>query len=145
MIKHLLYFYLFFFSIVLHAQEWKTDYKNALALSKETQKPIILVFAGSDWCVPCIKLDREIWQSDEFKTHAKENYVLYKADFPRKKANRLSKEKEEKNNRLAEMFNPKGHFPLVVIIDNEQQVIGTMGYEKIPPEEYVSRINSYLK
>ncbi len=145
MTKHLLYIWLLFISFGVQAQEWTTDYKNAVALSKETQKPIILVFAGSDWCVPCIKLDREIWQSNEFKTQAKKRYVLYKADFPRKKANRLSKEKEAKNGRLAEMFNPKGYFPLVVIIDSEQQVIGTMGYEKIPPQEYVTRINSYLK
>ncbi len=145
MTKYLAYILLFFIPLVTHSQEWTADYKNAVALSKETQKPIILVFAGSDWCVPCIKLDREIWQSNEFKTHSTEHYVLYKADFPRKKANRLSKEKVASNARLAEMFNPKGYFPFVVIVDPEQQVIGTMGYEKISPEQYVTRINSYLK
>ena len=48
-----------------------------------------MVFSGSDWCAPCIKLDKAVWQSEEFKKEAETNWVIYKADFPKKKANQL--------------------------------------------------------
>jgi hypothetical protein len=42
------------------------------------------VFSGSDWCAPCIKLDKSIWQSTEFKEYAASNLILERADFPKK-------------------------------------------------------------
>ncbi len=51
---------------------------------------MLLVFHGSDWCAPCIKLQKKIWQSEQFKTYSKESLVIVKLDFPRKKANQLA-------------------------------------------------------
>ena len=95
----------------LSAQIWQPDYDSALALAKKTERPLIVVFAGSDWCAPCIKLDREIWQSDVFKGYAADNYVVYRADFPRKKKNQLAEKESSANAKLAEKFNPKRVFP----------------------------------
>ena len=47
-------------------------------------KNIVMVFAGSDWCAPCIKLEKYILESDDFKNYAKEHWVLLKLDFPKK-------------------------------------------------------------
>ena len=69
------------FSITLSAQEWHTDFETAIQISSEENHPIILVFQGSDWCAPCIKLDREIWSTEEFKTYAKDHFVMLQADF----------------------------------------------------------------
>jgi len=103
------------------------------------------VFAGSDWCAPCIKLERNIWQSSEFKTYAKNHYVLYKADFPRKKANQLSEELTKQNAELAERLNSKGHFPLIVILDSNDRVLGKTGYKKLNPDAYISLLNTFIK
>ncbi|TMM53140.1 thioredoxin family protein [Maribacter algarum] len=135
----------FFFSICTFAQDWEDTYAETVATSVDQNKPIVLVFAGSDWCAPCIKLDKTIWQSEEFKTYSKENYILYKADFPRKKANQLSAEMAQQHALLAERFNPKGHFPLVVVLNQEEKVLGKMGYKKTTPEDYISLLNNCLK
>ena len=74
---------------MLHSQEWQTSFDAAIRLSQQEDKPIVLVFSGSDWCAPCIRLKRNILESEEFKSYAAENYVLYNADFPRKKKNKL--------------------------------------------------------
>ena len=58
---------------------------------------IIVVFSGSDWCAPCIKLDKSIWQSEAFKKESEKEWIIVKADFPRKKANVLTKEQTEQN------------------------------------------------
>jgi thioredoxin-related protein len=136
---------LFSLSIFASAQDWQPDYALALTKAEATKKPLILVFAGTDWCAPCIKLDREVWQSETFKDYAKDHYVLYRADFPRKKSNQLSEEHALSNNELAERFNPQGHFPLVLVIDSKEQVLGSTGYRKLPPEQYISLLNSFFK
>ena len=135
----------FFLSVCAYAQDWKETYAEAQTSAFDQNKPIILVFAGSDWCAPCIKLDKSIWQSQEFKAYAQENFILYKADFPRKKANRLPAKLAKQNATLADQFNPKGHFPLVVILNPEEKVMGNMGYKKTTPENYISLLNTCLK
>ena len=49
------------------AQDWQTDFEEAKKIAAEQDKNIIIVFSGSDWCAPCIKLDKNIWQSEAFK------------------------------------------------------------------------------
>lgn len=133
------------FSHTVSAQEWQTDFETAKQISSEENLPIILVFQGSDWCAPCIKLDREIWSTDEFKAYAKEHFVMLQADFPRKKKNALADDQQEKNNRLAEKYNKQGYFPFVVVLDKEGNVLGEAGYEKTTPAAYIEKLESFVK
>lgn len=128
---------------ILSAQDWKTSLEEAKSEASKESKNIILVFSGSDWCAPCIKLEKSIWQSEEFKNASDENWILVKADFPKKKANALLEEQQKENNKLAEKYNPEGSFPKVVILNYEGKVLGIMGYEKITPEQYVSKLKSF--
>lgn len=132
-------------SVCGFSQDWQDNYEKAVSKAKDQNKPIVLVFAGSDWCTPCIKLDKTIWSSEEFKSYATSNYVLYKADFPRKKGNQLPKKRAQLNAALADRFNPQGHFPLVVILDSNEKVLGKTGYKKITPKEYISLVNDFVK
>lgn len=125
-------------------QDWQTNFDVAKTLAKESEKPILLVFQGSDWCAPCIKLDREIWATSIFKNYATKNYVMLKADFPRKKENALSKEQTQANAMLAEKYNQKGIFPLVVILDSEGNELGQTSYKRLTPEDYIKELNRYL-
>jgi thioredoxin-related protein len=127
------------------AQNWQTDFEEAKRIASEQNKNIIIVFSGSDWCAPCIKLDKNIWQSEAFKSEAAEEWVLVKANFPRKKANELSKEQTEHNRKLAEKYNIEGSFPLVVILDKSGKVLGKMGFKNVTPEEYITMIHALEK
>lgn len=69
------------------AQEWQTDFTKAKEIAAKESKPIILVFQGSDWCAPCIKLDREVWSTETFKKYAAAHYVMLQTDFA--KANEI--------------------------------------------------------
>ena len=137
------YVFLFLLSFSLTAQNWETDWKVATQKSKKNNQKLILVFSGSDWCIPCIKLEKEIWEEKSFMAYALENYVLLRADFPKRKKNALSKEKQTHNNKLAERFNAAGYFPLVVVISPEEKVLGQLGYEKSTPEKYIELINAF--
>ena len=139
----IIYVFLFLLSFSLTAQNWETDWKVATQKSKKNNQKLILVFSGSDWCIPCIKLEKEIWEAESFKAYALENYVLLRADFPKRKKNALSKEKQTHNDKLAERFNAAGYFPLVVVISTEEKVLGKLGYEKSTPEKYIELINAF--
>ena len=115
------------------AQDWYINAETAIETAAKEEKKIILVFQGSDWCAPCIKLDREIWSTTEFQEAAKAHFIMLQADFPKKKKNRLSKELQTQNKQLAEKYNPKGHFPYVVVLNPQGNILGSLGYEKTSP------------
>jgi thioredoxin-related protein len=143
--KSLVFFLMVFFSTIASAQRWQTDMVSAQNLAAEHNLPIILVFQGSDWCAPCIKLDREIWSTDTFKSFAKDHYVMLQADFPRKKKNALPEMQEMQNKGLAEKYNKQGIFPFVVVLDKNGKVLGETGYKKMTPGQYIEHLNSFLK
>lgn len=126
----------------MNSQNWVNDLDDAKKMASEKNVPIILVFQGSDWCAPCIKLDKEIWSTQEFIEYANEHYVMLKADFPRKKKNALEKGQQEKNNDLAEKYNKNGYFPFVVVLNNEGKVLNELGYKKSNPNDYIKLLNS---
>lgn len=125
------------------AQDWQTDIVKAKEIAASENKAIILVFQGLDWCAPCIKLDREIWSTDTFKNYAKEHYVMLQANFPRKSKNALSEEQKQANADLAEIYNKRGIFPFVVVLDSKGKVLGETGYKKTSPKEYIDELNAF--
>lgn len=136
----LLFFCILAFSA--NAQQWQTDFEQAKSLAAENDLPIVLVFQGSDWCAPCIRLDREIWATETFRKYAETHFVMLKADFPRRKQNALSPEQTEANARLAETYNKNGIFPMVVVLDARGNVKGRAGYERLSPEDYIKMLES---
>jgi thioredoxin-related protein len=132
-------------SNLVFSQNWQTNFDEAKKIAIDQDKNIIIVFSGSDWCAPCIKLDKNIWQSEAFKNEAAKDWVLVKANFPRKKANELPKEQTEHNRKLAEKYNIEGSFPLVVVLDKNGKVLGKMGFKNVAPEEYINMIHALEK
>ncbi len=68
---------------------------------------------------------------------------MLKADFPRKKANKLSEEQTLQNSKLAETYNNQGIFPLVVVLNKDGKVLGKTGYEKSNPSDYFKKLTSF--
>jgi len=142
--KLLLLFFLASFSTVF-SQTWENNFTEAKAKAVKENKNILLVFSGSDWCAPCIKLDKNVWQSEVFDKASKESWIAYKADFPKKKSNQLSEELTNENKALAEKYNKEGNFPLVVLLDKNGKVLGMESFKNISAEEYVQLIHSFEK
>ena len=134
---------LLLFPIFMNAQEWQTDIKDAQEIAKNDHKNIVLVFQGSDWCAPCIKLSKQVWETEEFKDYASENYVMLQADFPKKKEHRLPENQQAKNEKLAEKYNPNGYFPFVVVLDENGKVLGQTGYKNVSANEYIAILNKF--
>lgn len=133
------------FSFIGFSQNWHTNFDDAQKEATSQNKNIVLVFQGSDWCAPCIKLDKEVWSTQEFQNLANKHFIMLKADFPRRKANKLSKTLTDQNAKLAQTYNTEGYFPLVVLLDAKANVLGKMGYEKITPTAYFNKLTAFEK
>jgi len=127
----------------VNAQEWYTNISTAQQEAATKDLPIILVFKGSDWCAPCIKLDRDVFKTEEFQLYAKDHFVLLEADFPKRKKNALPEALQNHNNALAEKYNKRGIFPFVVVLDKNGHVLGETGYKKITPADYIKHLESF--
>lgn len=67
---------------ILFLGDWGLDFQQALTDSKQNNRLILLNFSGSDWCGPCIKLKKDVFESEEFKNFSAEKLLLVRADFP---------------------------------------------------------------
>lgn len=123
---------------VAAAQEWNTDLDVAKRKAGTTNKNILLVFSGSDWCEPCMNLEKTVWKSEAFKDAAEKSWVLLRADFLQKKGNPEPVNVNDMKMILTEKYNRDGFFPYFVVLDKNGKVLGKSGYEDLATaEEYI--------
>ena len=120
---------------------WHTNYNEALDKAVIGNKFVLADFTGSDWCPWCIKLDKEVFSTPEFATYAKDNLILFKADFPRTKD--ISAEIKDQNIRLMDKYGVMG-FPTILILDKHGETVTTMGYEQGGPLPYIASIKKAI-
>jgi thioredoxin-related protein len=120
---------------------WLTDFEMAKKQSKESGKPILLYFSGSDWCTICIKMKKTILETETFQKYAEENLVLMVADFPRTKKNKLDPNIKKQNEELAEKYNQEGKFPYIILMNPDGKILKEWtGYSNATPEQFVDQL-----
>ncbi|HEY5705395.1 MAG TPA: thioredoxin fold domain-containing protein [Terrimicrobiaceae bacterium] len=114
---------------------WQTNYSEALAQAAKENKLVLLDFTGSDWCVWCMKLSKDIFSQPEFKEFAAKNLVLVELDFPSSKP--LPDEVKAQNTALATKFGVEG-FPTLILADGEgKEVARHVGYLAGGPASFI--------
>jgi thioredoxin-related protein len=125
--------------------DWQLDFQKARQTARSEHKYILLNFSGSDWCGPCIQMNKEIFDTEIFEQYAKEHLVLVNADFPRSRKHALSEEQQKKNDQLAEDYNKKGIFPLTILINAEGKPIKAWeGFPAISADEFTKQLQSIV-
>ena len=67
------------------ADGWMTNYGEAKTLAAKETKDILMDFTGSDWCVACAALKKEVFSQDVFRQEAPKHFVLLMLDYPQQK------------------------------------------------------------
>ena len=138
-----------FSSVFATSSGWLNNLEEAKTTASQKHELIVLNFSGSDWCGPCIRLKKEIFESDVFQSYANDNLVLVNADFPRSKKNQLSKAQVKINEALADKYNPKGIFPLTLLLNADGKVLKTYdGFPGVSPEDFtneIKKLNNTIK
>ena len=123
---------------------WSTDATAALAQAKKEKKLVVMDFTGSDWCGWCIKLKKEVFDTAEFATYAKDNLVLVEVDFPSKK--QQSPALKKANEELKSKYAPKDGFPTIIVLNSEgKQVWKQVGYMPGGPKAWIGKLDEAKK
>jgi len=120
-----LFFAFFVLPLMISGSIWVNNLEQAEQKAQTEHKLIMLNFSGSDWCGPCIRMHKEIFESEDFLKYTNEHLVLVNADFPRLKKDQLAKELQKSNDLLAEKYNAEGSFPCTLLLDGNGKVIYT--------------------
>ena len=107
-----------------------------------TLRPVLLVFAGSDWCQPCIRFEKKVLSDSAFLSFAQTSLNVVKADFPQRK--KLLPAQRRENELLAERYNPEGKFPHVVLIRPDGTVLAVLPSDAENGAAFVAQIEKYL-
>ena len=125
-----------FVTTVARGSEWQTDYEQALATAKAAKKCVLLNFTGSDWCGPCIQMERTAFSKPAFLDYAKQNLVLVAVDYPRLKE--LPEKVTKQNERLMHQYSIGG-FPTVILLNPDGKILGQLGgYAGEGPAEIIA-------
>jgi thioredoxin-related protein len=129
--------------LFLSTSAWETDFEKAKQSAKTDHKLILLNFSGSDWCGPCIRMHKEIFENSTFTQYADQHLVLANADFPRLKKHELSKDLQKKNDQLADSYNKDGIFPLTLILTADGKVVKKwVGNPPLSPDEFTRQVKA---
>lgn len=130
-------------SFMTSGPTWETDFGKAKQAAIKSHKLILVNFSGSDWCGPCIRMHKEIFETPAFNNFASAHLVLVNADFPRLKKHQLSEEQQQKNDQLAERYNKKGIFPLTILLSEDGKVLKVWeGFTTPAPDAFINEIKS---
>lgn len=121
---------------------WTKDYEAALKQASAEKKNLLIDFTGSDWCGWCIKLDKEVFSHEAFKTGVKDTFVLVEIDFPRDKS-KQPKPEIAQNETLKKKYAIKG-YPTILLTDELGKPFARTGYQAGGPEKYVANLNELL-
>ncbi len=119
-----------------HQDGWLVNLDEAYEISKETGKPILANFTGSDWCGWCKRLSANVFVHDEFKKWASENVVLLELDYPRR--TQIPTKYRQQNANLQRAFQVRG-YPTIWVFNLDKdaetnqfniKALGKTGYAK---------------
>lgn len=120
---------------------WHQSFEEASAVSRETGKPMLVNFTGSDWCSFCVKLKSEVFETAEFEKWGKQNVVLVEIDYPKRSPQ--SPKIKAQNQELAKRFNITS-YPTVLLMTAEGEVLGDrLGYDQ-SPNRWIAKADGML-
>ncbi len=90
---------------------WTSNLEAGIAQAKKEGKSVLVEFTGSDWCPPCIMMQKNVFSKSEFVSAASKSYVLVIIDQPNK-----DKELAKKNAPLFQKYKINS-VPHVVLLD----------------------------
>jgi len=127
---------------LVSAGDFLTNFEAGKTQAKKEKKDLLVKFTGSDWCPPCIKLDKEVFSKSAFKTAAEKDFVVVVLDFPRKE--QLPDAEKKANETVAKDYEITG-FPTVLLMDAHGKVFKRAGYQPGGVKPFLAMLKTSLK
>ncbi len=97
--------------------DWYIHFDDAVAAAKRSGKLIYALCTGSDWCPPCMRLEKNILSTREFQDFAKKHLILLFVDLPRRKP--TPPDQKAYNRQLSNEINFGNYVPSIMLLSSE--------------------------
>lgn len=121
--------------------DWCETYTESVKKARKENKPLLILFTGTNWCPACMKLEREVLNKPQFAQALGNKFVFYKAEFPSPTPEGLNSSPDKV---LLDRYNVD-KFPTFVAIDGFGALLFTMNYASGGPDVYIRTLNDKLQ
>ncbi len=118
--------------------EWMQNFADAKAKAAKEGKNLLVDFTGSDWCIWCKRLDKEVFAEADFQKEIVKSFVLVKLDFPQDQS-LVTEEIKAQNAQLQEQYKVQG-FPTVFLMDAAGKPFAQTGYQAGGGAKYLEHV-----
>jgi thiol:disulfide interchange protein len=124
-------------SAVSAKDTWLTSIDAGLKQAKAEDKLVMVQFTGSDWCPPCMMMDKAVFSKKEFLEGAQKGYVLVKLDAPNS-----DPELKKSTEGLMRKYRVMG-VPTILLFDAEGKEFKRFGASENPTVEgFIQRLKN---
>ncbi|MEJ6579258.1 MAG: VWA domain-containing protein [Akkermansiaceae bacterium] len=117
-----------------------TSYEAALESAVTEEKPLLLLFTGSDWSKQSITFEREILSHPVYQKWADAQVISMTIDLPRVG---ITDEERKERRTLAAKFGVEA-YPMAVFVDKDGNKTGSLTHDPDGPNSWVKRANAVL-
>ncbi|MFK7970902.1 MAG: thioredoxin family protein [Bacteroidia bacterium] len=123
---------------------WYVHLDTAKTQANTSRKPILVLFTGSDWCAPCMQLEREVLSKKAFQDYAKKNLVLVKMDFPRRSPEPSIEMQVHRDTVATKYLGERQSVPTVFLLNDDGSIIAKTTFRAGGAEAYVRHLEHLL-
>lgn len=128
-------------SLAQASDRWLTSYETAMETARETGRPVLTIFTGSDWCPHCRTLEDNVLATETFLEWADGRVVLLMIDLPQ---HGISQAVRSERSQVCIKYGVRT-FPSALLISPDGQKIALQsGYTGQSPNAWVAQFASHV-
>lgn len=122
---------------------WINDYEEAKKKAVQESKDLLINFTSHDSCAYCVKLDKEVFEKELFKSEAQKHFILVRLDFPLRESNQDQAVKMQHDS-LRKQYMVR-EIPAILLCDAEGRPYAKTGYKPGGPENFIKDLEELRK
>ena len=122
-------------------RNWNLTLEQAVIKARASQKNILVLFTGADWCGPCKFLEKNVLSTSDFRRAARKCELVY-INFPR--GGNMPPAQKRYNTTLRKDLTRSGGVPRVVLLDRNCRKLGEIS-GAMPLKNYLEQLKRILK
>ena len=119
---------------------WHDDFNRAYASARACNRPLLVLFTGSDWCPHCIRLHQGALSDPEFARIARDYLILVYCDMPSRI--KLPADLRQQNQYLSRVLRAGEGVPCTILLAPNGTEIGRIEGN---PSDYLHQLHELLK